>query len=91
MRVRVLSFGVLKDWLGAAPATVELPEGASVADLLDRLSEPAKDLAPTLRGIAVSVNAEYATAAQVLCEGDEVGLLPPVSGGGAARTGGNFG
>src|SRR5258708_32508203 len=81
MRVRVLSFGVLKDWLGAAPATVELPEGASVADLLEHLSEPANDLAPALRGIAVSVNAEYATAAQVLCEGDEVGLLPPVSGG----------
>jgi molybdopterin synthase catalytic subunit/molybdopterin converting factor small subunit len=81
MRVRVLSFGVLKDWLGATPATVELPEGASVADLLEHLSEPANDLAPALRGIAVSVNAEYATAAQVLCEGDEVGLLPPVSGG----------
>ena len=81
MRVRVLSFGVLKDRLGAAPATVELPEGASVADLLEHLSEPANDLAPALRGIAVSVNAEYATAAHVLCEGDEVGLLPPVSGG----------
>jgi molybdopterin synthase catalytic subunit len=34
-----------------------------------------------LRGIAVSVNAEYALATQVLREGDEVGLLPPVSGG----------
>jgi molybdopterin synthase catalytic subunit/molybdopterin converting factor small subunit len=81
MRVRVLSFGVLKDWLGATPATVELPEGASVADLLEHLSEPANDLAPPLRGIAVSVNSEYATAAHVLNEGDEVGLLPPVSGG----------
>jgi molybdopterin synthase catalytic subunit len=85
MRVRVLSFGVLKDWLGAAPATLELPEGASVADLLEHLSEPANDLAPALRGIAVSVNAEYATAAHVLCEGDEVGLLPPVSGGTGRR------
>jgi MoaE-MoaD fusion protein len=34
-----------------------------------------------VQGIAVSVNAEYATRAQVLQEGDEVGLLPPVSGG----------
>jgi molybdopterin synthase catalytic subunit len=34
-----------------------------------------------LRGIAVSVNAEYATADHLLREGDEVGLLPPVSGG----------
>jgi MoaE-MoaD fusion protein len=79
MQVRVIPFGVLKDWLGTAPATVELREGASVAELLARLN--ASVPAPSLRGIAVSVNAEYATAAQVLNEGDEVGLLPPVSGG----------
>lgn len=85
MQVRVIPFGVLKDWLGAAPATIELREGASVADLLAGLGERAP--APPLRGIAVSVNAEYATAAQVLHEGDEVGLLPPVSGGSPARTG----
>jgi molybdopterin synthase catalytic subunit/molybdopterin converting factor small subunit len=77
MQVRVVPFGVLKDWLGTAPATIELREGASVADLLQQLDAPAD----ALRGIAVSVNTEYATAAQVLCEGDEVGLLPPVSGG----------
>lgn len=82
MQVRVLPFGVLKDWLGASAATVELPEGASVAELLDRLStfQPS----PPLAGIAVSVNAEYATTRQVLREGDEVGLLPPVSGGAAS-------
>ncbi len=92
MQVRVLPFGVSKDWLGASAATVELPEGASVADLLERLrarlTARVAGQAPgePLRGIAVSVNAEYATAGQVLRDGDEVGLLPPVSGG-AARTG----
>ena len=89
MHVRVLPFGVSKDWLGASAVPVELPEGASVADLLERLREglPARLSAQenVLRGFAVSVNAEYATAAQVLRDGDEVGLLPPVSGG-AART-----
>src|ERR1035438_8590400 len=83
MRVRVLPFGVMKDWLGESPATVELPAGATVADLLARLSETQAHQA--LRGIAVSVNAEYATTAHILREGDEVGLLPPVSGG-AGRT-----
>jgi molybdopterin synthase catalytic subunit len=83
MHIRVLSFGILKDWLGAAPATVELPEGASVADLLNHLtaSRPPNGFGPALRGIAVSVNAEYATASHPLHDGDEVGLLPPVSGG----------
>lgn len=79
MRVRVLCFGVLKDWLGAPAVTVELPEGATVAALLEKLR--AQNSAPVLRGIAVSVNAEYASGEQVLQEGDEVGLLPPVSGG----------
>ncbi len=83
MQVRVLPFGVLKDWLGSSPATVELPEGATVAELLERLSagQAAPQRAQLLRGIAVSVNDEFANAAQVLRAGDEVGLLPPVSGG----------
>ncbi|MGC1461207.1 MAG: molybdenum cofactor biosynthesis protein MoaE [Terracidiphilus sp.] len=90
MHVRVLPFGVSRDWLGAAEASVELPEGASVADLLELVTARVAGQGEVLRGIAVSVNAEYATAGQVLREGDEVGLLPPVSGGtaraGAART-----
>jgi molybdopterin synthase catalytic subunit len=79
MHVRVLPFGVLKDWLGSSLASVELRDGATVAELLARLAET--QAAETLRGIAVSVNAEYATTSHVLREGDEVGLLPPVSGG----------
>src|SRR5271166_2785180 len=88
IQVRVLAFGVLKDSLGPEAVPIELPEGATVAELLAQLgrSHPAV----TLRGIAVSVNAEYASAGTVLREGDEIGLLPPVSGGtadtGAART-----
>jgi MoaE-MoaD fusion protein len=81
MHVRVLCFGVLKDWLGAPASTIELPEGATVAALLGQLS--ASRASAALRGIAVSVNAQFAAAAQVLHEGDEVGLLPPVSGGSA--------
>jgi molybdopterin synthase catalytic subunit len=82
MQVHILPFGVLKDWLGSSAATVELHEGATVADLLDRLENgDSGRRAPALRGIAVSVNAEYALAGHVLRDGDEVGLLPPVSGG----------
>jgi molybdopterin synthase catalytic subunit len=82
MRVQLLRFGVLKDQLDADAA--EIPEGATVADLLAVLtsqhsSQPT--LTRLLTRIAVSVNAEYAQGWQVLREGDEVGLLPPVSGG----------
>ena len=83
MHVRVIPFGVLKDRLSAA--TLELPTGSTVGELLERLiANSADGLPETLRGIAVGVNAEYATPAQVLHEGDEVGLLPPVSGGAAS-------
>ena len=79
MQVRVIPFGMWKDWMGSSAKAVELPEGASVGDLLERLGGGAP--AQSLKGIAVSVNAEYAPANRVLREGDEVGLLPPVSGG----------
>jgi molybdopterin synthase catalytic subunit len=79
MQVQVLLFGVLKDWLGASATTVELPERATVAESLAQLSECRPT--PLLRGIAVSVNAEFAALTQPLRDGDEVGLLPPVSGG----------
>jgi molybdopterin synthase catalytic subunit len=83
MRVQVIPFGVLKDWLGASATNVELPDGATVAGLLERLRStlPAGAGAGILSSIAVSVNAEYAQAAHILHDGDEVGLLPPVSGG----------
>lgn len=79
IQVKVLPFGVLKDWLGAETAVVELREGATVAELLAQLS--AERGGRELKGIAVSVNAEYAQGGRILRAGDEVGLLPPVSGG----------
>jgi molybdopterin synthase catalytic subunit len=80
MRVHILPFGSLKDHI--RQRELDLPERASVADLLAAVGEelPAGARA-MLAGIAVSVNAEYARGAQTLREGDEVGLLPPVSGG----------
>jgi MoaE-MoaD fusion protein len=83
-QVRVLAFGVLKDALGPE-TSISLPDGATVTDLLVMISK--SHPAAVLGGIAVSVNAEYATRSCLLSDGDEVGLLPPVSGGTAARVG----
>lgn len=84
IQVRVLRFGVLKDHWGTPESAIDLPEGATVASLLDLLRASCPS-AP-LQGIAVSVNSEYATAVQTLNNGDEVGLLPPVSGGSSSET-----
>jgi len=86
MNVRVIPFGVLKDRLEAA--VIELPQGAAVAALLDRLSARLPE--PLLQGIAVGVNAEYAGAEHILHDGDEVALLPPVSGGSGTETPGQM-
>ena len=81
MRVRVLYFGVLKDVMGLGRTEIDLSEGASVADLLALLRGSEKAVGPVWDSIAVAVNQEYARAGDVLKDGDEVALLPPVSGG----------
>jgi len=88
MRVRVLTFGVLRELAGRPEETVELPDGATVGDLIvilrGRASNPSRGSAVDeglWRSLAVAVNREYASPAVVLREGDEVALLPPVSGG----------
>ena len=90
MLVRILPFGVLKDSLGADAFGLDLPTGATVADALARLGVQAPAIDSL--GIAVSVNAEYAERNRVLRENDEVGLLPPVSGGSGSNqsSGGNL-
>lgn len=89
MRVRVLYFGVLKERFGAAEEPVELADGATVGELVrvlrERSSNPA--MGTGLESVAVAVNREYATAAAVLHDDDEVALLPPVSGGSFAEVG----
>lgn len=86
MRVTVLSFGVLKDFLGLATEQVELPEGSTVTALLRILEHHASNLpmnSNVWQSLAVAVNREYSALDTVLREADEVALLPPVSGGGA--------
>ena len=84
MRVRLLCFGVLKDLLGVATEEIELPDGTPVDGLLRILEQRTSNLtmgANVWQSLAVAVNREYSSTATVLRAGDEVALLPPVSGG----------
>jgi molybdopterin converting factor subunit 1 len=80
----VLYFGVLKDFFGGERDRVELAEGATVAELLALLRGRSADDLPVWKALAVAVNREYAGADTLLRDGDEVALLPPVSGGSCA-------
>jgi molybdopterin converting factor subunit 1 len=88
MRVKLLCFGVLRDLLRVATEEVEIPEDSTVEDLLrileQRTSNSRMDAKVWAR-LAVAVNREYSSAGTVLQDGDEVALLPPVSGGSDAH------
>jgi MoaE-MoaD fusion protein len=81
MRIRVLLFGQLKDMLGRAEDSVDLEPGAKLSHLVEHYAKQFPQFRAFAASIALSVNQEYAHASAALKEGDEVGLLPPVSGG----------
>jgi MoaE-MoaD fusion protein len=86
MRVRVLFFGMLKDFAGKASDSLDLPEGGLVRDVLSHYLSEIPRLKDSLASLAVAVNQEYAGPETVLKSGDEVALLPPVSGGSEGGT-----
>ena len=82
MQVSVLFFGILRETVGTSSDSLTLSgESPVMADVLAHYGENFPELQKWFRSIAVSVNQEYATADTRLNEGDEVALLPPVSGG----------
>jgi len=81
MRVRVLFFGMLKDLAGKSSEMLDLCDGASVADLLAHYESQLPRLKESLASLAVAVNQHYTGPETKLKPGDEVALLPPVSGG----------
>ena len=81
MRVRVLFFGMLKDMAGKSSDLLELPEPASVADVLAHCQAHIPRFKDSLPSLAVAVNQHYAGPETRLRLDDEVALLPPVSGG----------
>jgi molybdopterin converting factor subunit 1 len=78
MRVQIRLFASLRERAGASELTLELPDGALVSDALSELRWLIGDLRAVL-----AVNREYASDATPLRAGDELALIPPVSGGAA--------
>jgi molybdopterin converting factor subunit 1 len=87
MRVRVLFFGILKELVGKSADAIDLPERASVRDVLARYESQIPGLKEALPSLALAVNQQYAAPDTPLRPNDEVALLPPVSGGAAEGTG----
>jgi MoaE-MoaD fusion protein len=76
MEVTVRLFAMLRERAGQPELTLELPDGARVCDALAELHGLAEGVP-----LVMAVNREYADEERVLDAGDELALIPPVSGG----------
>jgi molybdopterin synthase catalytic subunit/molybdopterin converting factor small subunit len=76
MQITVRLFAALRDRAGTGSRRLELADGARVGDVW-----PALELGEEPAGLAYARNREYADREQALGDGDEVAVIPPVSGG----------
>jgi molybdopterin converting factor subunit 1 len=81
MLVSVRLFARARDLAGADVVRVELPDGATVADLRRCLAADYPVLAGLLERSALAVDDDFAEGSRVLLANAEIALLPPVSGG----------
>ena len=81
MEVNVRLFALYRERARRSLVTVRLPDGATVDDLTDEGRRQFPNLAPPEVKIVVAVNTDYADSNVILQSGDDVCLIPPVSGG----------
>jgi molybdopterin synthase catalytic subunit len=81
LRVRIRLFAVQRELAGAREVAVELPDGADVEAAWQALVARHPVLAPGRASLRFARNGEYAEPTTVLTDGDEVAMIPPVSGG----------
>jgi molybdopterin converting factor subunit 1 len=84
MRVSVKLFAVARERAGTSSAWLDLPGNATVQDALDELGRCFTKLPPVLLRAMVAVNREYQQREHRLKDGDELAVIPPVSGGSLA-------
>lgn len=81
MQVKVKCFAWAREVTGEDEIELELPEDGTVAELRTRLGEAYPAFANRMESIAVSVNHEFAGDMRKISAGDELALIPPISGG----------
>ena len=81
MRVMVQLFALMREKAGTATVHLEIPEGASVAQALEVLQNQHPVLQPYLTRVRLSLRMNFVDTETILCEGDELAIIPPVSGG----------
>lgn len=80
MSVRVLAFAGARDAIGAGELSLEV-DGITARALLDRLCAEHVGLSPYASSVRLAINGSYAAWDEVVRDGDEVAIIPPVAGG----------
>ena len=81
MKVQVLFFSVLRDITGVAEASFELMESATMGDLLGLIYERWPGLLKWDGSLLLAVDQTYVKRTELLHDGAEVAIMPPVQGG----------
>ncbi|RJE74365.1 MULTISPECIES: MoaD/ThiS family protein [Reichenbachiella] len=80
MEISVLAFGIARDIIKARSVVLEVTDGESVAGVVARLKQQYDGL-EKLPSVLLAVNEEYVEDSYVVSQGDELAIIPPVSGG----------
>ena len=81
MKVRVLFFGQLKDLVGCSSDEAEFERGASLETVFHHYASQHPRLGDMAGSVAMARNQRFASASEAVEDGDEVAIMPPVSGG----------
>jgi len=81
VRIRVLFFGLIRDVVGVREDSLDVPEGSRLESVFEHYATRFPKLREMAASTVLALNQQFSTPAAPLAEGDEVALLPPVSGG----------
>jgi MoaE-MoaD fusion protein len=81
MQIHIKLFAVLRETAGTGQLILDLPPGATVASAAAALAQQTPATTKFLNRVAYAVNQNYVNSTTTLSDGDELAIIPPVSGG----------
>src|SRR6185436_11492761 len=81
MQITLRFFALIRERIGESQRVLALPAGSRVRDVSALLQSEFPDLAPLFRTSMIMRNQEYVDPDEEIAEGDEIAIIPPVSGG----------
>jgi len=86
VRIKVLFFGPVREIVGLREDTIEMPDGARLQSVLENYGNRYPKLREIAPSVVLALNQQFAPPTSTMLDGDEVALMPPVSGGSGTYT-----